>query len=46
VYADAQTVNYNSGNLEFCAPFNERTLIGWNPVKKSKIMEKARIKQK
>ena len=20
-------------NFEFCAPFNERTIIGWNPVK-------------
>ena len=32
-YEESQTANQKPGNLKFCAPLNERTLIGQNFLK-------------
>ena len=31
-YAESRTANQKPGNLKFCAPFNEQTLIGLNLI--------------
>ena len=46
MFSKSQAANQKPGNLEFCAPFNERILIGLNSVGISKKREKEWIRQK
>ena len=45
-YAESQTANQKPENLNFSAPYNERTLIGRNPIGMYKKRGKWCIKQK
>ena len=45
-YAESKAANQKQENFKFWAPFNERTLIGRNPVGISKKKGKEWIKQK